>query len=101
MIKIKQTVTEITCDTGQEAADLLRAMMPTTDERGLVELKGFAVGKLPAGRLVARAQAKEDYAAYKAARGALGYLGWSTHGRPAEPGGEIYDPVEVIVQSQR
>ncbi len=97
-VMIRQTVTEIQCDTSAEAADLLRALQPTSNERGLVELHAFTPSRMLGagqGEIMRRAQEDADFRAYKANRGTLGRLGWSAHGKPSMPGREVYDPFEL------
>jgi hypothetical protein len=98
MIRIRQTVTEIETDTPTEAAELLQAMRPITNERGTVELNGYTTAHLlsmGSSEIMRHAQDDADYREYKANGGDMGRSGWSIHGRPNMPGGEVYDAFEL------
>src|SRR5450759_1387578 len=98
MIKIRQTVTEIECDTPIEAAELLHAMRPVTNERGTVELNCSTPARMlsmGSSEIMRHAQDDAAYREYKANGGDMGRSGWSIHGRPMMPGGEVYDAFEL------
>lgn len=100
-ILIRQTVTEIECSTPTEAAELLQAMQAmraVTNELGTVELNGYSTASMlsmGSSKIMQHAQDDADYREYKANGGDMGRGGWSIHGRPTMPGGEVYDAFEL------